>query len=211
MLFDGVRSSRAASCSRPRCARCSRAGRSRRATPTRTSRTSKRSSRRTRAASRSSSGSSSGSAFAPSSATCGTCSTTPRRACAPRSRGLRDGRFTVELDGGERISVAVTVERRPPARDRRLLGHVAGERRQLQRAVVDRARGRAVRVPHAGAREHPAERRLPRAADDRAAGGLPARSRAIRPPSSPATSRRRSASPTRCSPRSTPAPARKAR
>ncbi len=38
----------------------------------------------------------------------------PQRACAPRSAGLRDGRFSVELDGGERICVAVTI-----AQDRR--------------------------------------------------------------------------------------------
>ena len=171
VLFDGVQIVARRRAPRGRGARAARrAGRFRRAIPTRTSPTSKRSSPRTRAASWSSSGSSRASAFAPSSATCGTCRTTPRLACAPRSRGLRDGRFTVELDGGERICVAVSVDATRRARDGRLRGHLARERRQLQRADVDRARGRAVRVPHAGPREHSAERRLPRAADDRAAG-----------------------------------------
>ena len=62
------------------------------------------------------------------------------------------------------------------ARDRRLHGHLARERGQLQRTDVDRARGRAVRVSDAGPREHSAQRRLPRAADDRAAAGQSARS-----------------------------------
>ena len=101
--------------------------------------------------------------------------------------------------------------RRATARHRRLHGHVAGQRRQLQRADVDRARGRAVRVSDAGPREHSAERRLPRAADDRAARTLPAR------PAAPSRRRGRQRRDVavhrrmRCSARSTRAPAAKAR
>ena len=173
------RSSPAASYSRPRCARRWRAADSRRAIPTRTSPISKRSSPRTRAAS---------SELERLIARFGV-RTVERymrhvqhnaAACVRAAIArLRDGRFTVELDGGERICVAVSVDATRRRADSRLHGHLARERGQLQRADVDRARGRAVRVPDAGPREHSAQRRLPRAADDRAAAGQPARSRAI--------------------------------
>ena len=46
----------------------------------------------------------------------------------------------------------------------RLLAHVRPARRQLQRAQGGGARGRALRLPHAGRRRHPDERGLPEAA-----------------------------------------------
>ncbi len=124
---------------------------------------------------------------------------------------LHDGRFTVELDGGERICVAVSVDATRRRASRRLHGHLARERGQLQRTDVDRARGRAVRVSDTGPREHSAQRRLPRAADDRAAARAVCSIPAFRPRSSQATSRPRSASPMPCSRRSTPARGAKAR
>jgi 5-oxoprolinase (ATP-hydrolysing) len=63
-------------------------------------------------------------------------------------------------------------------------------------------RGGAVRVPHARGRRHPAQRRMPQAAEGGDPGRLDAQSRARRRPRSPATSRPRNASRTRSTARS---------
>ena len=135
----GSESSRTASCSRAKSARCSPAGRSRRAIPTRTSRISKRSSRRTRAASRSLRASSRASVFARSTRYMrhvqhnadGVRARSDRRLAGRPLHGRARRRRADQRRGQH--------QRGPPARRRGLHGNVARERRQLQRAVVDRA------------------------------------------------------------------------
>ena len=124
---------------------------------------------------------------------------------------LRDGRAAVELDGGERISVAVTVSddgRRATVDFSGTSPASAGNFNapsSIVRAAVLYVFRTLVResIPlNAGCLE---PLTIVRAREQ------PARARVIQRRSSPATSRRRSASPMRCSPRSMPAPARKAR
>ena len=123
---------------------------------------------------------------------------------------LRDGRFAVELDGGERIAVAVSID----AERRRATVDFAGTSPMspgnfnaptaIVRAAVLYVFRTLVResIPlNAGCLE-PLTIVLPRAACS---------TPTIPPPSSPATSRRRSASPMRCWPRSTRVRARKGR
>ena len=78
---------------------------------------------------------------------------------------LKDGEFALR-DRQRRASsgCASRVDRENRARDDRLHRHVAAAGQQLQRAVRGGQRGRAVRLPHAGRRRHPAQRRLPEAA-----------------------------------------------
>ena len=63
---------------------------------------------------------------------------------------------------------------RAARRDDRLHRHLAAVAEQLQRAERGVRRGGALRVPHAGRRRHPAERRLPEAARDHHSGRLDA-------------------------------------
>ena len=96
---------------------------------------------------------------------------------APRaSRALKDGEFTLPLDNGARIQVAIRVDARAAQRRDRLHRHLGAAGEQLQRA--DRGlHGRgALRVPHPGRRRHPAERRLPQAAAGHHPAGLDAQS-----------------------------------
>ena len=69
----------------------------------------------------------------------------------------------------------VTVGPRGAQRHGRLHRHLAAAGRQLQRAGGRVHGGRALRLPHAGGRRHPAQRRLPQAAAHRGAAGLHAR------------------------------------
>ena len=78
---------------------------------------------------------------------------------------LADGEFAYELDNGATIRVKVTVDKRARTATIDFTGTQPAARRQLQRPVGGGDGGRAVRVPHAGRQGHPAERRLPAAAD----------------------------------------------
>ena len=84
---------------------------------------------------------------------------------------LKDGAFELALDNGATIRVQVTVHARAARGDDRLHRHQRAAAQQLQRAQGgDDGRG-ALRLPHAGRRRHPAQRRLPEAAaGDRARG-----------------------------------------
>ena len=88
---------------------------------------------------------------------------------------LGDGSFRQEMDDGS--IVAVRRDRRPAGAQRhgRLHRHVAAAARQLQRAGRRVHGCRALRVPHARGRRHPAQRRLPQAAAPRGADGVDAR------------------------------------
>ena len=97
--------------------------------------------------------------------TCATCRTTPRNRCAASSRALKDGAFTLPLDNGAQIQVAIRVDARERSARDRLHRHLGAARQQLQRADGGVHGGGAVRVPHAGRRRHPAQRRLPEAAE----------------------------------------------
>ena len=83
-------------------------------------------------------------------------------ACVRRAiRRLRDGRFRYELDDGQAIEVAHRRRRDRGSGRRRLHGHVAAAGEQLQCAARGDGGRRALRVPHAGRRADPAQRRLP--------------------------------------------------
>ena len=130
-----------------------------------------------------------------SAPTWATCRTTPRRAVrrvidgADRTAAFALRAWTTAPSSGCAIS------RRPRARAARsrLHRHLAAAADNFNAPRRSCQGRRALRVPHAGRRRHPAERRLPEADRHRAARGLDARIRATRPPSSPATSRPRSA------------------
>ena len=114
---------------------------------------------------------------------------------------LKDGAFTLPLDNGARISVAIRVDAAGAPRDDRLHRHLAAAGQQLQRADR-RVHGRgAVRVPHAGGRRHPAQRRLPEAAGRDHPATARCSTRTRRPRWWRATWRRPPASPTRCTAR----------
>ena len=89
---------------------------------------------------------------------------------------LKDGQFELPLDNGATIRVQGHGARAAARGDDRLQRHQRAAAQQLQRAQGgDDGRG-AVRVPHAGRRRHPAERRLPEAAAGDRARGLHAES-----------------------------------
>jgi 5-oxoprolinase (ATP-hydrolysing) len=77
---------------------------------------------------------------------------------------LRDGRFSYEMDHGAVIRVAIRVDRRA-ARPKSTSPAPRRRARQLQRAFRGDHGGGALRIPHAGRRRHPAQCRLPEAAD----------------------------------------------
>ena len=87
---------------------------------------------------------------------------------------LKDGAFEYRLDNGAVIKVRITVHHARRGGDDRLHRHLAAAAEQLQRAERRVRRGGALRVPHAGRRRHPAERRLPEAARDHHPGRLDA-------------------------------------
>ena len=159
---------------RTRCGRSSPRPPTRRATLRRTSPTSKRRSPPTRRA-------------WPSSATwcaitglpwCAPiwamCRTTRPRPCSRVIATLKNARFEVETDQGQRHQGRH--QDRPQGRrgDGRFHRHQRADRRHVQRARADHPRLRALRVPHAGRRGHSAQRRLPPADQDRRAERLDA-------------------------------------
>ena len=97
--------------------------------------------------------------------TCATCRTTPRRAVRRVIDALKDGAFAYahgQRRRDPRRDPRSTAPRAAPTID--FTGTSAAAAEQLQRAV-GRVHGRgALRVPHAGRRRHPDERRLPEAA-----------------------------------------------
>ena len=101
------------------------------------------------------------------------------------------------MDNGAVIRVRITIGADRAQRDGRLHRHQRAAGEQLQRALRRRLRRGALRLPHAGRRRHPAERGLPQAARGRDPRGLDAQPAAARRRRSRATSRPRSASPTR--------------
>ena len=85
--------------------------------------------------------------------------------CVRRVIGvLKDGEFAYEMDNGAVIRVKITIgaDRRSATIDFTGTSAAAGE--QLQRARGGGLRRRALRLPHAGGRRHPAQRRVPEAA-----------------------------------------------
>ena len=96
--------------------------------------------------------------------TCATCRTTPRSG-APRDRRA-DGRRvrSAEMDNGAHIRVRDHASTASARGDDRLHRHQRAAAEQLQRAVGGLQGGGALRVPHAGRRRDPDERRLPEAA-----------------------------------------------
>ena len=77
---------------------------------------------------------------------------------------LKDGRYTLEMDNGAKIQVAVTIDRATRIGQGRFHRHQRATARQFQRAVGGVPRRHALRFPYAGARGDPDERRLPEAA-----------------------------------------------
>ena len=80
---------------------------------------------------------------------------------------LQDGEFALR-DGQRRgrCASAIRIDRAAPRGHHRLHRHQRAAAEQLQRAAARDARRRAVRVPHAGGRRDPDERRLSEAAAD---------------------------------------------
>ena len=87
---------------------------------------------------------------------------------------LKNSRFEVETDQGSVIKVAIKIDQESAQGDRRFHRHERASRQRLQCAGADHARLRALRVPHAGRRGDPAQRRLPPPDQDRRAQGLDA-------------------------------------
>jgi 5-oxoprolinase (ATP-hydrolysing) len=77
---------------------------------------------------------------------------------------LKDGAFTLPLDNGAQIQVAVRVDAASRSATIDFTGTSAAADQQLQRAHGGVHGGGAVCVPHAGGRRHPAQRRVPEAA-----------------------------------------------
>jgi 5-oxoprolinase (ATP-hydrolysing) len=124
---------------------------------------------------------------------------------------LKDGEFELPLDNGAKIRVR-SVDRRTAQRDDRLHRHLGAAAEQLQRAAAVSDGGGAVRLPHAGGRRHPAERRLPEAARHRAhPRGLDAQSRVYPAAVVAGNVETSQASPMRCTARSACWPPRRAR
>ena len=146
--------------------------------------------------------------------TCGTCRTTPRRRCAGViDRAAATASTATRLDNGAVIRVAVTGA---TAQAQRRRSTSPAPRRSspdnFNAPVVGGDGRRAVRLPHAGGRRHPAQRRLPEAAarsiipqGSMLAPALPGRR------GRPATWRPRRRSPARCTPRSASRPRARAR
>ena len=128
-------------------------------------------------------------------------------AVAARGRALprRDG------SGHARSRCASRVDRDTRTAKVDFTGTSAAAAEQLQRARARHARRRALRLPRHGRRADPDERRLPEADRDHHPGGLDAAPDAIRPPSSPATSRPARSSPTPVRARSARSARRRAR
>ena len=87
---------------------------------------------------------------------------------------LKDGAFALPLDNGARISVAIRVDADSAQRRDRLHRHLGAAGEQLQRADRGLHGGGALRLPHARRRRHPAQRRLPEAAEGDHPRGLDA-------------------------------------
>ena len=77
---------------------------------------------------------------------------------------LKDGHFAYEMDNGATIAVTIAIDRARREATDRLHRHQRAAADQLQRAVGRVQGGGAVRVPHAGRRRDPDERRVPEAA-----------------------------------------------
>ena len=88
--------------------------------------------------------------------------------------GLKRARFEVETDQGNVIKVAITIDRKARRAVVDFTGTSAQAARHVQRAGADHPRLRALCVPHAGRRRHPAQCRLPASDQDRGAQGLDA-------------------------------------
>ncbi|MCK7510169.1 MAG: hydantoinase B/oxoprolinase family protein, partial [Desulfobacterales bacterium] len=134
--------------------------------------------------------------------TWGTCRTTPRRACAARSRRLRDGSFRYEMDNGQ----AIVVRRaRGPRRGHAPSSTSPARRRSRPTTSTRRAPSRWPRCCTCSARWSTSRSRSTPAACVRSRSSCRrarCSTRRRRRPWSPATSRRRSASSTRCTARS---------
>ena len=115
---------------------------------------------------------------------------------------LKDGAFTLPLDNGARISVAIRVDAASRSAEIDFTGTSAQLDEQLQRADGGLHGRRALRLSHPGRRRHPAQRRLPQADQGDHSRGLDAQPAAAGRRSWPATSRPRRASPTRSTARS---------
>ncbi len=87
---------------------------------------------------------------------------------------LTDGDFAYAMDNGAAVRVAIRIDAQRARSHHRLHRHQRAAAQQLQRAGVGDARRGAVRVPHAGGRRDPDERRLPEAAADHRARRLDA-------------------------------------
>ena len=77
---------------------------------------------------------------------------------------LKDGHFEYEMDSGARIAVTIAIDKARREATIDFTGTSAAAADQLQRAVRGVQGGGALRVPHAGRRRDPDERRLPQAA-----------------------------------------------
>ena len=119
--------------------------------------------------------------------------------------------YEYPTDTGQVIKVKITVDRQKREGDGRLHRHIAGHEEQFQRARAGRPRRRALRLPRHGRGHDPDECRVPAADQHHHPRRLHAEARLSRPPSSPAMSRPRSTSPTRCSAPWARWPTRKAR
>jgi hypothetical protein len=76
---------------------------------------------------------------------------------------LKDGAFTLPLDNGAQIQVAIRVDAASRSATIDFTGTSPAADQQLQRAHGGVHGGGAVRVPHAGGRRHSAQRRVPEA------------------------------------------------
>ena len=77
---------------------------------------------------------------------------------------LQDGAYRYPLDNGAEIRVAIRVDRAARRAEIDFTGTSAQLDNNFNAPKADVHGRRAVRVPHAGRRRHPAERRLPEAA-----------------------------------------------
>ena len=87
---------------------------------------------------------------------------------------LKDGHFEYEMDSGATIAVTISIDKAKRRGDGRLHRHERAAADELQRALGRVQGGGALRVPHAGRRRDPDERRVPEAARHRDSRGLDA-------------------------------------